>query len=29
MLEMEWFELTVRLCDNAQLGDEYQKVKWL
>ena len=27
VLEMEWFELTLRLCDNSQFGGEdYQKV---
>ena len=26
VLEMEWFELTLRLCDNSQLGGDYQKV---
>ena len=26
VLEMEWFELTLRLCNNDQLGDEYEKV---
>ena len=26
VLEMEWFELTLRLCDNSQFGGDYQKV---
>lgn len=26
VLEMEWFELTVRLCDNTQLGEEYHQL---
>ena len=27
VLEMEWFELTLRLCDNSQFGGDYQKVQ--
>ena len=26
VVEMEWFELTLRLCDNSQFGGDYQKV---
>ena len=26
VLEMEWFELTLRLCDNSQFEGDYQKV---
>lgn len=26
VLEMEWFELTLRLCDNSQFAGDYQKV---
>ena len=26
VLEMEWFELTLRLCDDSQFGGDYQKV---
>ena len=26
VLEMEWFELTLRLCDNSLFGGDYQKV---
>jgi len=27
VLEMGWFELTVRLCNNEQLGEDYEQVR--